>query len=249
MVRLFIGLLGLALARADFIRSSLYAARACTGPVLVTTGQFLSCLTSALPPYDYGIEIQCINKSAANVLKFDNGACTGTPVVHADTSDFGCIETDPSGFTYLLECAPGAFTPAADDVVINFYKEPPNTCPPSGAPISASILTRACLAGGGYSYRVGCSETNVTQSVWLTGDCSGAPLAPPIPFQPIGCDPGNLTAYQAPSNTTCPVIPADAVHANAAPASPADAGVLAAARAALVAQLNAARARTVALGG
>jgi hypothetical protein len=150
----------------------------------------------------------------------------------------------------MVECMPGAFTPAADDVVIDdYFTEPPITCPPSGFPIIASILSRACIFfGEGYAYQVGCSATNVTLSVWLTSDCSGPPLEPPSPIFPIGCDPGNITVpnYQLPSNTTCPVVPSDAAIATVSPLSPTNAGLIAAARAALIAELNAARARAVA---
>jgi len=138
-------------------------------------------------------------------------------------------------------CVAGAYTPPT--VGINtFIYPPPDACPAVGQPLFAvATATGTCLntENNGMFYQYGCTATNATLSAFSTPDCSGAPLAPPFPFAPLGCMPSNASANQGPQVTTC----AGAAAAAAADAPAADAAAAAAAAAAA----RAARAAAAAL--
>lgn len=91
------------------------------------------------------------------------------------------------------------------------FPGPPNTCPVpprSAAEFYEDLDTNSCLHIAPTSWvQFGCNAVNVTQSVFTSKGCAGAPMAT-IPLFPLGCsatpdDPAHPDPRAGPYFTTC----------------------------------------------
>ena len=192
-------------ARADHVLMHNFGRQAaCAGKPQSTVANYLGCInaTSGGSPFSY--DIKCINSTAFLASFYDNAACEGNVVYESPTAlPRACVPGNATEPASLSVCERGSYVPPSDDINMYIFNAPME-CPPVSTYYAVSSIPLGCVPVGGPSggsLIYGCDALNVTGVPYSSSDCSGPPLSPPLPLQPLGCD---ITPYGlGPTVTKC----------------------------------------------